>query len=183
MISMLVSNTMRDDYNDYLSQHISNVKKGFEWIVKNLPELVENYDVDYLRFLMKKHDKSKYSPEEYDSYCVYFYGEKTPEVEEEFDKAWLHHQHANPHHWQHWLLQEDDGDLKAVEMPHEFVLEMLCDHWAFSWQKDNLFEIFDWYKSNKSKMNLHEDTRRLYEEMLDKLKAVLERKKEERFND
>ena len=67
--------------------------------------------------------------------------ELVKEVEDRFDAAWLHHQHNNPHHWQHWLLREDDGGTKALEMDHLYVVEMVCDHWAFSWVKGDLYEI------------------------------------------
>lgn len=165
---------MRDDYNEYLTQHIGNVKVGFDWLCKNMPELFEGYDADYLGSVISKHDASKYEDEEYYAYCEYFYGKRTDEVENDFDVAWLHHQHNNPHHWQHWLLREDDGDNKALEMPYEYVIEMICDHWAFSWAKNDLYEIFNWYKDNKSKMLLHENTQAKYEQILDALKVKLD---------
>ena len=31
---------IRDEYDAYLEQHISNVKKGFDWICSNMPELI-----------------------------------------------------------------------------------------------------------------------------------------------
>ena len=58
-------------------------------------------------------------------------------------------------------------------MPYLDVLEMVCDHWAFSWVKDNLYEIFDWYEANKNRMVLHENTKKLYETILDKIKYKL----------
>jgi hypothetical protein len=170
----MIDDIMRDEYDEYLDKHISAVKTAFDWICVNLPELIKDYDADVLGEHVCTHDYSKWDDEEYFAYCKYFYGEKTPEVENEFDYAWLHHQHNNPHHWQHWLLREDDGDLKALEMPYLDVIEMVCDHWAFSWVKDNLYEIFNWYDKNKSKMVLHENTKSLYEEILEKIKNKLD---------
>lgn len=170
----MITDKMKSDYDEYLKQHIENVGLGFNWMLMNLPELFEGYDADYLGSIISNHDKSKYSSEEYDAYCEYFYGKKTAEVEENFDLAWLHHQHNNPHHWQHWLLREDDGDNKALEMPYEYVVEMVADHWAFSWKADNLYEIFNWYEKNKAKMLLHTNTQKLYEDILDKLKKKLD---------
>ena len=170
----MITNTMRSDYDDYLTKHISNVNLGFNWMLMNLPELFEGYDSDYLGSIISNHDKSKYTPEEYDAYCEYFYGEQTAQVKEAFDLAWLHHQHNNPHHWQHWLLREDDGDSKALEMPYEYILEMVADHWSFSWKVDNLYEIFNWYGKNKSKMLLHKNTKKIYEDILDKLEKKLD---------
>lgn len=163
------------EYYKYIHSHTNCVKKAFDWLYEELPELFEGFDSDYLGRLISKHDGSKHSPEEFDAYCDYFYGdEKTDDVKQAFDYAWLHHQHNNPHHWQHWLLREDDGGLKALEMPKEYVIEMVCDHWAFSWKKYDLYEIFTWYKENKSKMVLHENTQELYESILDKIKDRLD---------
>jgi hypothetical protein len=172
----MIDDLMRDEYDDYLAKHVNSVKNAFSWICVNLPELVDDYDADELGEYIGKHDRSKWDDEEYFAYCEYFYGDRTPEVDEDFDYAWLHHQHSNPHHWQHWLLREDDGDVKALEMPYLDVLEMVCDHWAFSWVKDNLYEIFTWYDNNKDKMVLHQETRNLYESILDKIKNKLDSK-------
>ena len=105
-----MNNEMKTKYNEYLTNHISAVKTAFDWLLEYLPAIFEGYDADYVgSHFIKTHDRSKYSEEEYDAYCEYFYGdEKTDEVKEDFDKAWLHHQHNNPHHWQHWLLQKDE---------------------------------------------------------------------------
>lgn len=164
---------MRDDYNDYLAKHINAVKQAFSWICENLPELVDEYDADVLGEVISKHDNSKWDDEEYFAYCEYFYGEQTSEVKELFDYAWLRHQHNNPHHWQHWVLREDSGNLKALEMPYMDVIEMVCDHWAFSWVKGDLHEIFEWYDLNKEKMVLHTNTKKLYESILGKIEEKL----------
>lgn len=58
-------------------------------------------------------------------------------------------------------------------MPEEYVIEMFVDHWSFSWKSGNLTEIKDWYDSHKKKMILHEKTRKLYEEILDKVLKLL----------
>jgi hypothetical protein len=171
----MIDDIMRDDYTDYLATHIGAVKNAFSWICENLPELVEEYDVDVLGECIGKHDISKWDDEEFFAYCEYFYGNNkdAKETLEDFDYAWLRHQHNNPHHWQHWLLRQDDGDVKALEMPYLNVIEMVCDHWAFSWVKDDLYEIFEWYDNNASKMVLHENTKSLYESILEKIKNKL----------
>lgn len=161
-------------YDEYLKQHIESVGTGISWLAMNLPEVVQSFDSETLGTIASQHDNSKYTEEEYDAYADYFYGEKTEAVEAAFDAAWLHHQHNNPHHWQHWLLREDDGGTKCIEMPERYVIEMIADWWAFSWKANNLYEIFDWYKKNKSKIVLHENTQKLVEDILDKLKAKLD---------
>lgn len=59
------------------------------------------------------HDWSKLLPSEFIPYARYFYGfrgMKDAKTKAAFDRAWLLHQNRNPHHWQYWLLQEDDPD-------------------------------------------------------------------------
>lgn len=170
----MINDEMRDLYDQYLEDHINNVSLAFDWLYKNLPEVFDGYDADYIGSVLSKHDESKYEDEEYFTYCEYFFGENTPEVKEEFDVAWLHHQHKNPHHWQHWLLRKDTGTLKSLPMPYEYIIEMICDWWSFSWKSNNLFEIFDWYKDNLPKMQLHQTTQDTVESILEKIKKKLE---------
>ena len=73
------------------------------------------------------HDMSKFQLKEYDAYDKYFYSNRTKEVEKAFNYAWLHHIHANPHHWQYWVLKHDDEPEEALEMPVEYVYEMIAD--------------------------------------------------------
>ena len=167
---------MSEKYEAYLADHISNVNRAFEWMLVNMPELFNSYDAEVLGEQISNHDASKFTDEEYDAYDDYFNSERTQEVKDAFDYAWLHHQRNNPHHWQHWLLREDDGDMKALEMPEQYVYEMIADWWAFSWAKDNLYEIFKWYFDNKKKMLLHKNTQKLVEDILDKMKLLLDSK-------
>lgn len=165
---------IKNKYDEYLTQHIANVKKGYDWLCLYLPELIKPEFADALAENIYSHDRSKYSDEEYEAYAEYFYGTKSQAHAEAFDYAWLHHQHVNPHHWQYWILQNDEDGKKILEMPEECVLEMVCDHWAFSWVKDNLYEIFDWYDKNKTKIQLHEKSRQLYETILNKIHKKLD---------
>ena len=120
-----------------------------------------------------EHDLSKYSAEEYQAYDDYFYGKKNKETERAFNYAWLSHIHHNPHHWQYWVLKHDDEPEEALEMPEQYVIEMICDWWSFSFKTGNLYEIFDWYEKHKG-MVLHEKTRKLVEDTLNKIKKVLD---------
>ena len=163
-------------YDAYLTQHRDNVRKGAEWIRANLTDVLSGYEGFY-NDICWDHDASKNTREEYFAYDEYFYGGRhTNAVKEDFNLAWLHHIHNNPHHWQHWVLINDDPDegTVALRMPYRYVLEMICDWWAFSWSKDNLYEIFNWYDEHKSHMILHKDTRDLVEEILDAIKSKLD---------
>ena len=170
---------MSIEYDNYLEQHRSNVYKGYDWIRHNLPNLLVDVDGFYMQTNMY-HDRSKNDIEEYYAYDQYFYGGKrTKEIKENFNIAWLHHIHNNPHHWQHWVLVNDDPEegTVAIRIPYRYVVEMICDWWAFSWSKDNLYEIFDWYDKHKEYMILHEDTRELVEEILNNIKTKLDENK------
>lgn len=91
---------------------------------------------------------------------------KRIEVRAAFDRAWLHHQHANPHHWQHWVLREDSGAVKALPVPYPLVREMVAD-WAGAGRAiTGGWEVAQWYAKNREKQELHPDTRRYVEDLL-----------------
>lgn len=169
---------MSYEYDRYLKQHKANVTAGFEWIRDNIPEVIKgNESAEWgIRFA---HDVSKEDLVEYAAYDAYFYGgNRSYEVVQDFKRAWLHHIHKNPHHWQHWVLINDDpkeGEV-ILDMPFEYILEMICDWWSFSWSKGKLDEIFGWYDSHKDYMKLSEKTRKTVEDILAKIKAKLEEK-------
>ena len=162
---------MSAEYNTYIIEHVDNVKKAYFWLKDH--NIIKEDILDQLNL----HDASKYTDEEYKAYDLYFYGTKTEKVKNDFDYAWLHHIHENQHHWQHWVLVNDDEGTYALEMPKEFAYEMICDWWSFSHKTGNLYEIFDWYKAHTKKMILHESTKKLVEEILDKIKKELDKDK------
>ena len=170
----------KEIYDDYLNNHKANVTQGFNWLLDNLPSVLTPDKNNDIRHLCEfAHDSSKTSPEEYDAYAEYFYGNnRSYAVLKAFDEAWLHHIHHNPHHWQHWVLMEDDPKTgttggRALEMPYHYVVEMICDWWSFSWKEENLGGIFDWYDEHKATMLLHPKTRKTVEDILAKIKAKL----------
>ena len=169
-------------YNNYLDEHIANVGKAYGWIKEYLPEVVEAVSGEEEWAILKLHDESKYTAEEYDAYDEYFYGKtKSPEVEEAFNHAWLHHIHNNPHHWQHHVLINDEAEegVVALDMPYHDIIHMVCDWWSFSWKAENLYEIFDWYEKHEKHMKLSHDTRANVEYILGKIKDKLDELEEE----
>lgn len=124
------------------------------------------------------HDWQKFTPKEWFPYVHQFYIKPfvkdspdpavnggyfhSPGHDEDFDRAWLHHIHYGPHHWQHWVLGEDEGEVKCLEMPSRYVLEMLADwHGAGRAQLGDAANIVDWYHSNRHKQKMHPNTRQL----------------------
>lgn len=172
---------MSIQYNEYLKEHISNVSKGFEWLNNNIPEIIKLniYNVDYIN-QFKNHDLSKYYVEEYYAYDSYFYGgNRSYDCVNNFNLAWLGHIHKNPHHWQHWVLINDDEGTIALDMPYNYIIEMICDWWSFSWKSGNLYEIFDWYDTHKNAMIMSDKTKNTVESILNKIKERLDEMKGE----
>ena len=89
-------------------------------------------------------------------------------VAQQFDAAWLHHIHKNPHHHQHWVLRQDDGDVKCLEMPAHFAREMVSD-WigaGVAQGKTDKTSVLVWYEKNKESIKLHNQTRELVESLI-----------------
>ena len=87
-MSLLNEESTKEQYTSYIEQHKSNVRKGADWIIENLPELLVELGVTKEALLdrAEEHDASKYSPEEFDAYAEFFYGkEKTEKVKNDFD--------------------------------------------------------------------------------------------------
>ena len=172
---------MSIQYDEYLKQHKDVVYTAFLWMKENIPEIFGSDEmmakVDYnIKF---GHDASKEDKKEYQAYDAYFYGKnRSAQVVEDFNYAWLTHIHKNPHHWQHWVLHNDDPKegVKCLEMPYEYIIEMICDWWSFSWNKGDLWEIFKWYDERKDHIMLNNTTRNKLQAILlamqDKLKSI-----------
>lgn len=175
-------------YDEYLAEHIGNVNKGLHWMLDNLGLSQEEKGALETAMMSFNHDESKYSTEEYDAYDQYFYGgNKSYKVVQDFNYAWLHHIHQNPHHWQYWVLINDEpgedengipheypfGNFVALMIPLPYIFEMIADWWSFSWKKENLFEIFNWYAEHRDQQYMHQESRKIVERVLEKIWDVL----------
>lgn len=165
---------MSVQYDNYLEKHKANVRKAFEWISDNLPELLIGH-YDYEHQICFAHDASKYQLDEYEAYDAYFYGgNRSFSVVENFRKAFLTHIHCNSHHWQHWVLIHDDDKVETIlDMPYNYIIEMICDWWSFSWEKGDLHEIFKWYDEHKNFIKINNFTRYNVEKILNAIKEKL----------
>lgn len=120
------------------------------------------------------HDLSKLRPSEFIPYARHFHGpgaggikegrdktgyyKPTDTGDKAFDFAWLLHQKRNKHHWQWWVLPEDEGGLKVLEMPQKYRLEMLAD-WRGAGLAQGTPDTKAWYLANRDKMSLDPTTR------------------------
>ena len=160
---------MSKEYNKYLQEHRANVAAAFNWFQQNIPEILLYGGPDLERQIAADHDKSKTNIEEYKAYDAYFYGDnKSYSIKQEFNKAWLRHIHNNPHHWQHWILNNDDPNegVILIDMPYNYIIEMICDWWSFSFKQNKLDEIFKWYNDRKHYIKISDDTRVIVEDIL-----------------
>jgi hypothetical protein len=118
------------------------------------------------------HDWSKFLPSEWFPYVRSFYnpdgssravrdetGYYDPgSISAEFDRAWLHHQHWNKHHWQHWILVQDEDADKLLPMPDKYRREMLADWRGAGMAITGQDNTSEWYRKNRNKIELHADT-------------------------
>ncbi len=124
------------------------------------------------------HDLSKFLPSEWFPYAEHFYGSKAKQWRDStgyykptdtgdpaFDFAWLLHQKRNKHHWQWWILPEDEGGIKIFPMPDKYRREMLAD-WRGAGRAQGKPDTKAWYFANKDKMQLHPETRAWIERQL-----------------
>lgn len=126
------------------------------------------------------HDMSKFYPSELIPYAKFFYNsdgsprqirdktgyyKPTDTGDKAFDFAWLLHQKRNRHHWQFWILPEDNGGTKILEIPIRDIMEMVCD-WRGAGKAQGNFNddaTINWYEKNKEKMTIHPDSRKIIE--------------------
>lgn len=145
-------------YIEYINQHINNV----QLIWKNIQPLLKgDYFIDdYIWHdiwqLIAWHDITKHSNQEFGGYRQWFYPEELEEKNKEsFNHAWNHHQKANPHHWQYWIMWKPNGSI-ALDMPFKYMFEMLCDWSAMSLKFGDTPTRF--FNKTKHQMLLHRDT-------------------------
>ena len=172
---------MSKEYDQYLMNHKESVGRAYQWFKANMPEFVQQSMVGGMVLeelehqILVEHDASKTMFDEYQAYDRHFFADlPMDETLDEFNLAWLKHIHRNPHHWQHWVLPSGDlPDIQALEMPQNYVLEMLCDWWSSSWRNYEPDRIFEWWGRHKGMMILHPKTQWLIHETILTMKKKL----------
>ena len=160
----------QEDYKQYVIDHKARVEKFADWLLENCPEVLDEVDPDVFWDLIKAHDESKFSEEEFEPYAQKWFGDK--KRTREYDLAWEHHYFNNEHHPEYW-----DGE----DMPYIYILEMICDWGSFSIDKGDINELSDFY-FNKAKAdpekNLSDKTKIIIEEILSKINSVIKASEE-----
>lgn len=125
------------------------------------------------------HDWSKFRPSEFIPYARHFYGEnrikenekekvegydKSKDVKDNsFNKAWLYHIHRNKHHWQFWILIQDEDEDIIVDIPIKYRKELLADWHGAGIAITGKNNTKEWYLKHKDKYQFHLNTRKWIE--------------------
>lgn len=147
-------------YLDSLFAHISYVRQAGATL--GIPE-----------HQLREHDTSKFSLQELPYYVRNFHGDKRDP--DGFAKAWLHHIHHNPHHWQHWIFPDGFAPKGScveggcVEMPQEYAIEMIADWMGASMAYTGSWDMAEWLSKNTSKIRVHSETARYLTRALDSM--------------
>jgi len=110
------------------------------------------------------HDLSKFFPSEFIPFAKNFSDKIKNDT---FQSARLSHHMKNKHHWQHWVLSNE-------EMREPYITEMICD-WAgakralshFSSRNEIDFKVKEWYEINKDRIQLSREIKKRIESILD----------------
>ena len=144
------------EYKEYLDNHISNVIQAWEnmkhkpkciQVIQDSPLLKSN--IEYLKStvdnLVRNHDASKYSAEEWEPYRRHWHPVNEQEKidsKADMDRAWEHHYTTNMHHWDWWHIIHKEKDMLIC-----YVVEMCCDWIAMSMVKGG--DALSWFNNNK----------------------------------
>ena len=119
------------------------------------------------------HDLSKFRPREWFAYAEAFY---SPEgvgwynPTNAFNVAWNHHQKSNLHHWQYWMLKEDDpSKIILLPMPKKYVLEMIADWMGAGRAIHGEWDPSDWYNEHYHSIQFNKKTRDMVDVMLSRI--------------
>lgn len=142
------------EYCDYLEEHLNNV--GWAWKVlqkqcKDMKFVWDDFMWATISSMVKEHDLSKLSKEEFIPYCNQFFSatkEKNDKTKMAFEEAWNHHKENNPHHWEFWASKE-------FYHPYEAGCHCVCMviDWMAMGKKFN-DSAQEYYEKNKDKINL-----------------------------
>ncbi len=124
------------------------------------------------------HDLSKFSWTEFSESVKYYQGGKKspiPVIKQEngYSKAWQHHKGHNPHHYEYWTDNYDNGTT-CIEIPKKYVLELVAD-WVAAGRTYNgkgftIQDEINWWNNCKDSKYIHPNTKELITKILNSLK-------------
>lgn len=114
------------------------------------------------------HDLSRFRRDEWTARATYLFGGESPrdatgypsgKSSSDAYKVSIHgHHQRNPHHWQWWVWNRDDGSKTVLPMSSVYRREMLADMRGAG-RAQGKPDITAYYQANKDKMQLHSKTR------------------------
>lgn len=119
------------------------------------------------------HDMSKFSPTEFLESMKYYTGTRSPidacKEDNGYSMAWLHHKGRNPHHYEYWQDNFDNGGTPLL-MPRKYMLEMLCDYMAagvtYGGNQYSFNDEYRWWKGKSSKpLAMHTKQKEIFENL------------------
>lgn len=163
------------EYKDYIIAHKKRVEEFSTWLLSNCPDLFKNVDEEVFKDLIREHDESKFSEEEFEPYARKWFGDgkKTPE----YEAAWEHHWKNNEHHPEYWL---------GEDMPYIYILEMICDWGSFGIDNLDFKELSDFYYNkarDDEEKNLSENTKVIIEEILSCINSAIKNDLKENYTE
>lgn len=122
------------------------------------------------------HDLSKFSFTEFWESIHYYSGQESPinvcKRKNGYSKAWFHHRGRNPHHYEMWIDNFDNGGI-TLEMPKKYVFEMICDYIgaarAYMGDDFHWWRELEWWNHKKEKAKMHEKTKELVSYVFEKV--------------
>ena len=153
------------EYLEYINAHKERVEKFADWLITNCPELFEEIDLDDFWELIKEHDESKYSEEEFEPYAQRWHGDRKKTFE--YEEAWKHHWMNNEYHPEYWL---------GEDMPYIYILEMICDWGSFSIASGNMNELSDFYYNkaiDDPEKDLSDATKEIIHDILNRIDSAI----------
>lgn len=123
-----------------------------------------------------KHDLSKFHPVEFWESVRYWDGKSSPIPRCKADRghslAWQHHKGHNPHHYEYWVDNLDQGGV-PIKMPWNDLLELVADYLgagrAYLGKRFTYTGEYQWWKKqleSGEKTKMHKSTKDMVEFML-----------------
>ena len=103
------------EYLDYIQEHYMNVQAAWKEMnikCKNESFIYDQFICFTIDKLIKEHDLSKMSEQEFVQYRRAFHPTDEEKSKGKYDmsEAWENHKKNNPHHWENWTLKDDSGN-------------------------------------------------------------------------
>jgi Family of unknown function (DUF5662) len=118
------------------------------------------------RLQLLLHDWTKLLPAEWFSDARHHYRKDLAKTGD-FIRGRLHHIHWNKHHWQYWvILNEEDEKPRLVKIPERYIREMVADWQAAGRAKGETHTALEWYMQRKNFIKMHGESRKILEKLL-----------------